>query len=200
MPGFRDPPSQREARLHLHLDPDAPVVLVLGGGLGLGVEAVAARLLAGVAGVQVLVLAGRNASALAPLGELAERYPGRLGARDWTEHTEVFLRAADVVVGKPGGLTVAEALACGRPLLAARCLRGQESFNVRFLEEHKVGRLVPEEELPAALASLLANPVELTKIQDRAWTLGRRDGAARVAQEALALARAKGSEGVMASS
>ena len=30
------------------------------------------------------------------------------------------MRAADLVVGKPGGLTVAEVLACGRPLLAAR--------------------------------------------------------------------------------
>ena len=189
MPGFRDPPSQREARLQLHLDPDAPVVLVLGGGLGLGVEAVAARLLAGVPGVHVLVLAGRNASALAKLGELAARYPGRLCARGWTERTEVFLRAADVVVGKPGGLTAAEALACGRPLLAARCLRGQESFNVRFLEEHKVGRLVCEEDLPAALASLLANPAELAEVQGRAWTLGRRDGAAQVAQAALAFAR-----------
>lgn len=189
MPGFRDPPSQREARLQLHLDPDAPVVLVLGGGLGLGVEAVAARLLAGVAGVQLLVLAGRNASALAQLGALAARYPGRLCVRDWTEQTEVFLRAADVVVGKPGGLTTAEALACGRPLLATRSLRGQESFNLRFLEEHKVGRLVCEEDLPAALASLLANPAELAKIQDHAWALGRRDGAARVAQAALACAR-----------
>ena len=189
MPGFRNPPGPREARLQLHLDPDVPVVLVLGGGLGLGVDAVAARLLSGVPGVHVLVLAGRNASALAPLGKLAEQCPGRLSAWDWTEQVEVFLRAADVVVGKPGGLTVAEALACGRPLLAARCLRGQESFNVRFLEAHKIGRLVSEEDLPAALESLLANPAELTKIQDRAWTLGRRDAAARIAESTLALAQ-----------
>ena len=188
MPGFSSPPSPREARLQLHLDPDVAAVLVLGGGLGLGVDAVAARLLAGVPGVQVLVLAGRNASALAPLGELAARYPGRLSAWGWTEQTEVFLRAADVVVGKPGGLTVAEALACGRPLWATRSLCGQESFNVRFLEQHGVGRLVPEDELPTALASLLANPAELARIQQRAWTLGKRDGASRIAESALALA------------
>lgn len=188
MPGFRNPPSQHEARLQLHLDPDIPVVLVLGGGLGLGVEAVAARLLADVACVRILVLAGHNASALEPLTDLAARYPGRLSAWGWTEQTEVFLRAADVVVGKPGGLTVAEALACGRPLLAVRCLRGQESFNVRFLEEHNVGRLVPETELSAALTSLFADPVALAGMQRRAWLLGRRDGAERVAKAALTLA------------
>lgn len=191
MPGFRDPPSVRQARLQLGLSPIAPVMLVLGGGLGLGVDAVAARLLGCAARVQVLVLGGRNASARRSLAPLATRYPGRLSAWDWTEQTEVFIRAADVVVGKPGGLTVAEALACGRPLLATCSLRGQESFNVRFLEQHGVGRLVTEDDLPAAIESLLANPGELARIQHRAWTLGKRDGASRIAESALALAQSR---------
>ncbi len=191
MPGFRDPPSVRQARLQLGLTPDAPVVTVPGGGLGLGVEAVAARLLACAARVQVLVLAGRNASVRKSLAPLVTRYPGRLSVWDWTEQTEVFIRAADVVVGKPGGVTVAEALACGRPLLATRSLRGQESFNVRFLEQHGVGRLVPEDDLAAAIESLLANTGELARIQDRARTLGTRDGALRIAELVLALAQSR---------
>jgi processive 1,2-diacylglycerol beta-glucosyltransferase len=191
MPGFRNPPSVRQARLQLGLSPNAPVVLVPGGGLGLGVDAVAARLLACVARVQVLVLAGRNASVRRSLAPLVTRYPGRLSVWDWTEQTEVFIRAADVVVGKPGGLSVAEALACGRPLLATRSLRGQEGFNVRFLEQHGVGRLVPEDDLLAGIESLLANPGELARIQHRAWTLGKRDGASRIAELALTLAQSR---------
>ena len=46
---------------------------------------------------------------------------------------DIYLRAADIVVGKPGGISVAEALACGRPLLATRSLGGQEGFNIDFL-------------------------------------------------------------------
>ncbi len=187
MPGFRNPPGVGQARLELGLRMDAPVVLVPGGGLGLGVEAVAARLLADTARVQVLVVAGHNASACGALAPLVARYPGRLSVWDWTERMEVFIRAADVVVGKPGGLTVAEALACGRPLLATRSLRGQEGFNVRFLEQHGVGGLVPEDELAARVESLLGNPDELARIQDRAWTLGQRDAASRIAELALAV-------------
>lgn len=189
MPSFRNPPSVRQSRLQLGLSPNAPVVLVLGGGLGLGVDTVAESLLACAARVQVLVLAGHNTSTRRSLAPLVTRYPGRLSVWDWTEQAEVFIRAADVVVGKPGGLTVAEALACGRPLLATRSLRGQESFNVRFLEQHGVGRLVPEDDLPAAIDSLFANPGELVRIQHRAWTLGKRDGASRIAEMALALAQ-----------
>lgn len=197
MPGFQNPPSPRQARLQLGLSPDAPVVLVLGGGLGLGVDAIAERLLVRPGHLQVLVLAGHNASARSALAPLVMRYPGRLSVGDWTEQTEVFIRAADVVVGKPGGLTVAEALACGRPLLVTRSLRGQESFNVRFLERHGVGRLVPEDDLAAEVASLLANPGELARIQQRAWTLGRRDGAPRIAESALALAPSPSHGGAM---
>lgn len=188
MPGFRNLSSQRAARLRLHLDPDIPVVLVLGGGLGLGVATVATQLLASVADAQVLVLTGHNTSALTTLDKLTARYPGRVRGWDWTEQIEVFICAADIVVGKPGGLTVAEALACGRPLLATTSLCGQESFNVSFLERHGVGRLLTEDELPTAVTSLLANPDELARIQRRAWTLGRRDGARQIAQQALVLA------------
>ena len=191
MPGFGNPPVVRQARLELGLNPNTPVVLVPGGGLGMGVDAVAARLLGSLARVQVLVLAGRNASARRALAPLVARYPGRLSVWDWTEQAEVFIRAADVVVGKPGGLTVAEVLACGRPLLATRSLRGQEGFNVRFLEKHHVGRLVREGDLVASIQSLLANPAELVQMQQRAWNLGKRDGASRIADLALALVQSR---------
>lgn len=191
MAGFRDPPSQRAAREQLHLDGRIPVALVLGGGLGLGVDAVAARLLAGAACAHVLVVTGRNAQAHERLARLAALYPGRLTACDWTEQMEVFMRAADVVIGKPGGLTTAEALACGRPLLATHSVRGQESFNLRFLEQCGVGRLVVEDELPQAVESLLGRRDELALMQDRAWSLGRRDGAARIAALTLGYAQAQ---------
>ena len=187
-PWFRDPPTMLQARQQLGLDPARPVVLVQGGGLGLGVDAVARRLVSGTRNAQIVALAGRNADAHAAAGALAARFPHRLRACNWTDRIELFLRAADIVVGKPGGMTVAEALACGRPLLATRSLRGQEGFNVGFLERHGVGWLVSEQELVTRVESLLAYPAELARIQEHAASLGRRDGAARVARRVLALA------------
>jgi UDP-N-acetylglucosamine:LPS N-acetylglucosamine transferase len=188
-PRFRHLPSAAQARQQLGLDRTRPVVLVQGGGLGLGVDAVARRLLCGTHGAQIVALTGHNAAAHAAVRALAARFPDRLRACKWTDRIEVFLRAADIVVGKPGGLTVAEALACGRPLLATRSLRGQEGFNVGFLERHGVGWLVPEEHLVARVGSLLAQPADLARIQNRAWSLGRRNGAAKVLERVLALAR-----------
>ena len=180
MPGFRRLPSCTRARHELGLDPARPTVQVAGGGLGFGLHRVVVDLIRHGTSWQVLVAAGDNGSALKLLGPLAAEVPTQLRLFGWTDRMETLMRAADVVVAKPGGLTLAEALACGRPLLAPGSLGGQEGFNVRFLERHGVGGLVPERELVESLRSLLGNSWKLTCLQDRAWKLGRRDSAERV--------------------
>jgi processive 1,2-diacylglycerol beta-glucosyltransferase len=177
MPSFAAPLSQSDARSQLRLPARGQIVLVLGGGLGLGVDAVAKRLLEPGGELQVLVMPGHNAEAQAALAALARAYPDRLRAAGWTERMDVYMRAADVVVGKPGGVTVAEVLACGRPLFATRSLGGQEGFNVRFLEQHDVGALVRDQGLYARVQAALSRPDVLQATQVRAWALGNRNGA-----------------------
>lgn len=188
MSEFADPIDEWDARRQLGLRADVPVVLVLGGGLGLGVEPIARRLAQSKIDAQLLVLRGQNAGACASLDALALRNAAHVRVYDWTDRMDVFIRAADVVVGKPGGLTVAEVLACGRPLLATRSLHGQEGFNVRFLERHGVGRLLSDDDLVGSIETLLGHPEELAALKERAWLLGRRNGADRIAERVLALA------------
>jgi UDP-N-acetylglucosamine:LPS N-acetylglucosamine transferase len=202
MPSFGMLPDRATARHELGLAPDdrRPVVLVLGGGLGIGLEDIVAPLCRDVGHCHVVVMAGRNAEVRARLqrhcagdgrGALADDTTVRV--HGWTEHMERFLVAADVVVGKSGGLTVAEVLACGRPLLVTRTLQGQESFNVRFLERHGIGRLVrTDDELVSQVREWLASPDALSVIHARAWAAGRRDGAARAAEVTLELVAAAG--------
>jgi UDP-N-acetylglucosamine:LPS N-acetylglucosamine transferase len=195
MPGFRRLPSCTRARHDLGLDPARPTVLVAGGGLGFGLHRVVVDLIRHGTSWQVLVAAGDNGSALKLLGPLAAEVPTQVRLFGWTDRMETLMRAADVVVSKPGGLTLAEALACGRPLLAPGSLGGQEGFNVRFLERHGVGGLVPERELVESLRSLLGNSRKLACLQDRAWNLGRRDSAERIADLVYELANGRAMHG-----
>jgi UDP-N-acetylglucosamine:LPS N-acetylglucosamine transferase len=192
MPSFEELPSQQAARRWAGLDPGdtRPVVLVLGGGLGLGVDGLVIPLLERLPDARIVVMAGHNDHVLEQMRALGVAAQGRLAVRGWTEHMENFVVASDLVIGKPGGLTVAEVLACGRPLLVTKSLQGQESFNVRFLERHQVGRLVSLAELPDEAAAWLANPAELQRVQQRSAALGRRDGAAQVAALVLEQAAA----------
>jgi processive 1,2-diacylglycerol beta-glucosyltransferase len=134
-------------------------------------------------------MTGRNVEVRNRLPAMTASAQGRVQVqvRGWTEHMENYISAADVVVGKPGGLTVAEVLACGRPLLVTRSLQGQESFNVQFIERRQVGAFVPERDLPGTLADWLGQPALLAALQRQAFVTGSRDGARRVAHHALAL-------------
>lgn len=191
MPGFARPLSQSDARRELQLADAGPIVLVLGGGLGLSVDTAVAALLARKAGARLIAMPGRNNNARKALDIVAKKHPEQLRVCEWTDRMDIFLRAADVVVGKPGGISVAEALACGRPLLATRSLGGQEGFNIAFLQSHGVGGLVADGELLDRLESLLHDREMLPAMQKRAFQLGRRDGAQRVAGLAVDLAGAR---------
>ena len=98
-----------------------------------------------------------------------------------------LLRAADVVVGKPGGLTVSESLACGRPFIATCCLGGQEGHNVQFLKTHDVGARIETSELPALLDQWFSDPNALTAMKTRAEACGRRQAAHQVVNQVEAL-------------
>lgn len=181
MPGFRNPPSQIESRLKLGLDPGKPVVVVQGGGLGIHIVELARTLLKGTERVQVLVQAGSNGRALETLRAMACEFRGRLWVSEWTDEMYYFLRAADVVVGKPGGLTLAECLACGRPLLATGSTGGQETLNVAFLKQQGVGWEVTEDKVVDAVTLLLQDRNKLASIERRAMAMGERMGAEKVA-------------------
>jgi UDP-N-acetylglucosamine:LPS N-acetylglucosamine transferase len=193
MPGFSDPPSRAVARSSIGLadEEDRPIVLVLGGGLGLGLDDLVDPLRRQLPDCTLLVMTGRNVEAQRHLPVADEPGHARIRIRGWTEHMENYIAAADIVIGKPGGLTVAEVLACGRPLLVTRSLQGQESFNVQFLERQRAGLFVPEQALGAQLAHWLADRERLHSLQRTAFQAGRRDGAHRIAVHALELAVAE---------
>lgn len=182
MPGFSQPPTKLAARLELGLDPEKPVVVVQGGGLGIHTIELARTLLCGTERLQIMVQAGSNRRALATLRELSAQYGDRLRVSEWTDRMDLSLSAADVVVGKPGGLTLGECLACGRPLLATGSTGGQETLNIDFLERNGVGWRTCEERLVDDVQALLHDSERLAEVEARAWALGERHGAEQVAK------------------
>lgn len=187
MPGFASPIAQADARRQLKLPLERTAVLVLGGGLGLGLDAVAQRLLQPDGDLQLIFMSGTNDAAQAALSNLSREARNKVRVYGWTDRMDLFIRAADVVVGKPGGVSVAEILACGRPLFATRSLGGQEGFNVDFLERHSVGALVRDQELLERVSSAIHDRHALLETQERAWSLGCRNGTAQVTELILDL-------------
>jgi processive 1,2-diacylglycerol beta-glucosyltransferase len=189
MPAFSRPEAPalwRDANVaRLGLDPARKVVLMASGGAGIGdLPAMVARALA-LQGpgcdFQVIAVAGRNAAALAALQALALRHAGRLTAIGFTNEMDKLMAAADLVVTKPGGLTISECLALGKPMLLVSPIPGQEEHNAGFLLEEGAAWLAYDMiGLEYKLAGLMAAPDTLARMAHKSLALGKPDAARTV--------------------
>ncbi|HEX2207315.1 MAG TPA: hypothetical protein VHG93_06505 [Longimicrobium sp.] len=181
-PGFAHAPPREAARAELGLAPDRPVALVMGGGLGIGVdEGAAAALQATHPDVQIVAICARNEAARVRLTALGVP-PERLHVYGTVCGMERFLAAADVVAGKPGGLTVSETLAVGRPLLLTRPIPGAEEVNTRAVVEEGAGLCAStEQEMRDAFHRVFAEPGLLERMSCEARRIGRPHAAPDIA-------------------
>lgn len=149
--------SREEARAALGIPQDARLAIVMGGGLGLGHITEVCDLLTAQPlerPVTVVALCGRNLEVQEEVRALAAARSSlhTIQAVGWTDRVPMYMQAADLLISKAGGVTLAEAAAVGVPLLIYRPLPGQEAVNVAFLTNHHAAYSAetPEQLLAAA--------------------------------------------------
>ena len=150
--GSRD--DQREALASLDLDPLRFTILAMVGAEG-SPRALRniARLAqaADLADAQLVVICGNNTE----LRERIERLPARMRVRalGFVHDVARLMRAADLLVTKAGGVTLAEAFSCGVPVVVHDVLPGQEAGNLEYVLDRQAVLYAPA---PGALARLVA--------------------------------------------
>ena len=144
---FRPPaPGEKEAlRRRFGLDQQRFTVLVMGGAAGVGHLAAQVRALADEPhSWQLVVVCGRNEKLRRRLQELDAATP--MLVLGFVDYMPELMRACDLVVTKAGPGAIAEALATGVPLVITGFLPGQETSNVDFVVESRIGAFAPKEE------------------------------------------------------
>ena len=188
-PRFATGVGREAARRELELDPDPGrlTLLLMGGGFGWGpMEEMVEVVLRLPETVQALVIAGKNDALRHRLAGRVEGQGRRIQIHGFTERIPMFLEAADLLVGKAGGLTSSEAMARGVPIVALRPIPGQEERNVDYLQESGAAVRVHDLfELRVKLAHFLADPADLERMKANARAIGRPDSAFRVARSIL---------------
>jgi processive 1,2-diacylglycerol beta-glucosyltransferase len=181
---FASPLGKSEARQALGLRADEPVALIMGGGAGvMPMAEIVATFEALARPLQLIAVAGRNEALRRRLAaEAAGLRHCTLQALGFVDNVDVLMAAADVLVSKPGGLTAAEALAKGLPLVIYRPIPGQEEANTAFLTAHGAAVRV---ESALGLADLAYSLLD-----------GRSEGLAALGAAALSLGRPGAAEAV----
>lgn len=185
-PAFGSLPSRHAARERLAIDPDLPLVLVLFGGSGHGRPAKIIQQLGEVSlPFQVALITGRNRRLEEEVSAMCRDLP-RFRALGWVNNMHEWLTAADLLISKPGGMTVTEAINSGVPLLAFDPLPGAERRACDLIEKWKTGFWVRQPEaLGPLVARLLRQPDELRALQKNCRALARPHAAREAAQAIL---------------
>ncbi|HUI42637.1 MAG TPA: glycosyltransferase [Terriglobia bacterium] len=187
-PGFAAVGDRHELRERLELRNDLPLVLVMFGGTGFGKAGrIVDEMKALRRPVQTVYIAGRNARLE---DEVRRRCSGLAYAKalGWVSNMHEWMAAADLLVSKPGGTTVLEAINSGLPLLALDPLPGAERRACELIERWGVGCYVRRAgDLTPTLVRLLAHPEEAEAMRRQARARARPHAAAEAAAAILKL-------------
>jgi processive 1,2-diacylglycerol beta-glucosyltransferase len=181
-PVFQQQKDRLEMRRKHGLREDVPVVLVSAGGFGVASAEPMLRTLAG-AGLraQIVAVCGKSSE----LKAVADGLAG-VKAIGFTTDMDELMTAADLMVGKPGGLTTSESLIKGLGWAVVNPIPGQEERNTIFLLEQGIGVWIDN---PFTLAykvrAVLETPGRLDAMRRNALALGRPDAGRTIAQAVI---------------
>ena len=181
---FRAPVDRAAARRELELPAEGRHVLLMSGSIGCGPMTELARRLDELLpeGDYATVLCGSNRQMLYAL---QMRSLLRVQAVGFTSRVAQYMDSADLLVSKPGGISITEAACKGVPMLLADLVGGCETRNQAFFAAHGWAELCDTGAIADSALSLLADNARrqaLVEAQRRDF-----DGqaAARVAEAVL---------------
>ena len=165
---FTVPRDKTETRKKLGVNPDKFTVLLSTSSFGFGpIEELADML----TDVSMLIITGNNKELYARLKAKANPLHQIYG---FVDNMEELAAASDVMITKPGGLSITEALANNLPLIFFSAIPGQEAGNVEVLKANGIGMSdasLPE--ITAEIRSLAAFPDKLARARQSSHALAR---------------------------
>ncbi len=190
-PVFSTLASKSEMREKLGLDPDLPTVLIMGGGYGIGDFTGLVRSFKDVkTKMQMMVVCGRNEALQEELTQVAMSLPVTTKVFGFVNNVHELMRASDIMVTKPGGLSSSEALAANCPMMIINPIPGQEQRNSDHLLENGAASILHQISDGAYyIEKLLNNPERLASMVKATHRIGNKDAAMEISRTVNELAK-----------
>ena len=130
--------DKKSIRKKLGLNLDEKYVLVLTGSMGFGnLAALVEELVKGISNCNFIISCGKNKKLL---DELKNKYKNNKKVQElaFTRDLNLYIKMADVVLTKPGGLTTTEIATIGKPFIHTMPIPGCENYNANFFQSRKM--------------------------------------------------------------
>ena len=169
------------------LDPELPTILIMAGSFGVtDILKIYHKIVKSPEDFQIIVITGKNEklydnferylkritikNTLAEINEIIKpnsKKRRRIASKPtkllyFTNEVEKYMHMADLIVTKPGGLTVTEAISVGLPMAIFKAIPGQEEQNADFLVNKNMAvRLEKDKTCTTMITRLLREPDRL---------------------------------------
>jgi processive 1,2-diacylglycerol beta-glucosyltransferase len=160
--------AKTDVRKRLGLDEQWFTILIATGSFGMGpIE----ELIQGLKGHQLLIVCGHNKSLFERLQPLAK---GKTHVYGLVNNMHELMGAADVMVTKPGGLSIAEALVKKLPMIFFSAIPGQETNNIAVLKSsHACVDQMTVPEITNYIDDLSTSPQKLETLRSNLASLSK---------------------------
>lgn len=190
-PVFATLPLQSEMRDKLGLERDLPTVLIMSGGYGVGdVTSLVSSFKEVKTKMQLLIVCGRNEELHKQVAQIANTLPIKTQVYGFVTNVHELMRASDLVITKPGGLSSSEALAANCPMMIINPIPGQEQRNSDYLLEQGAATILHQ--LPDGayyVEKLLNDQDRLADMIQSTRAIGRKDAAMEISRKVTELAK-----------
>jgi len=186
-PVFQQSINREEERLRLGLNPEKPVLLLSAGAYGVGpTEFMVERMLNLNSDAQTVVICGHNDELKQRILQLVDNKSSRFKVLGYTGEMYKLMKMADIFIGKPGGMTTSEAIACGLPMCVVSPIPGQEERNSdHLLEEGIAVKCNDLTTLPFKLERLLEDPDRLARMKVNALRFAKTNASVTIVDTLL---------------
>jgi processive 1,2-diacylglycerol beta-glucosyltransferase len=183
-PVFAEPVNRAAAFAEYGLDAEKTTLLLSAGALGVSpTEIAVVRLMQLRHDTQTIVVCGKSEETRARVTAIVGENNARFKILGYTDRMHDLMKISDLFVGKPGGLTTSESLACGLPMAIISPIPGQEERNSdHLLEDGAAIKCNEMTTLPFKIDRLLDDPARLAAMKESAKKLGRPDAARTIAR------------------
>lgn len=172
--------EEREKQLvieELGLDKNLPTILMMAGSFGVSnVFDVYENIIDIDLDFQIILVTGKNQKLYNHFEQVIGNSPKKTKLIYFTEEINKFMQASDIIITKPGGLTVTEALACNIPMAVFDAIPGQEEENAEFLLKHNMAvRISDGNSCREAIVELLKDGEKLEDMKEACKSFDKND-------------------------
>lgn len=177
------PIGKNFSNIERKLNSDQKTVLIMGGGLGLGsIEETLNELNKIELPLKIIVVAGQNEKLLSRLKKFSSKSRHEFLLLGYVENVHELMQTSDLLITKPGALTMTEAFAAGLPMFLHAPIPGPEFLNADYAIKNGAAISAGDLKISAAIEELLKNSARLNEMSINAKKLSKINSAEKISE------------------